>query len=382
MIQPTRTVTLNFRDHRLDPSTRSWDLPPWGHDASMMVMPLFVSVDERMIPIGSAYSVGGGLGFVMSASHNIMDAMSREPLFDRVRTAGHLSGAISLSSVGLSVLHQRPKGAGRVDLSFLPLKSIEGAPPTDIVIGFSEVPEGTPSLSIPLSFAIPDRGETVWSLGYCDFKYPDGGIPIDAVRNGTFDWQNDYSHSFRVVEATVEAAFTGRFAAGFVDGPCFVFDETIAHGMSGGPVLSETGLLVGLNSAGAETFFERPMSIASMLYPLILTNVRFGRTFGPLTMNAIRPLIELIGQGIIRTDGSEERIGISDLDDPDARAIHAMAPVDADAIFEDFAAYRDGRRAPSVDTPMHHFVRRPVAAADGTESTEGSSASGANVKPD
>lgn len=382
MIQPTRTVTLNFRDHRPDPSLRVWDLPPWGHNASMMVMPLFVSVNERMIPVGSAYSIGSGLGFVMSASHNIMEAVSRDSRFDRARTAGHLSGSINLSNVGLSVLHQRPIGPGNVDLSFLPLRSIEGAPPTDIVVGFADVPDGTPSLSIPLSFAIPKRGDTVWSLGFCDFRYPEGGIPVEAVRNGTFNWQKDYSHSFRVVEATIEAAFTGRFATGFVDGPCFAFDETITHGMSGGPVLSETGFLVGLNSAGADTFFGRPMSIASMLYPLLLTNVRFGRTFGPLTMNAIRPLFELIGQGIIRTDGSEEWIGISHPDDGGLRAIHATAPVDAEAIFEDFAAYRDGRRAPSVDTPMYHFVRRPAVGVDGSVPCEPSSAGDHEAKPD
>lgn len=360
MIQPTRTVTLNFRDHRNDPSLRVWDLPQWGHDASMMVMPLFISVNERMIPVGSAFSIGSGLGFVMTASHNIMEAVSHDSRFDGARTAGHLSGSINLSNVGLSVLHQRTNAPGNLQLSFLPLRSIEGAPPTDIVVGFAEVPDGTPSLSVPLSFAIPERGDTVWSLGYCDFKYPDGGIPIEAVRNGTFDWLNDYSHCLRVVEATVEAAFTSQFATGFLDGPCFAFDDTITHGMSGGPVLSETGYLVGLNSAGANTFFERPMSIASMLYPLLLTNVRFGRTFGPLTMNAIRPFFELIGQGIIRTDGSEERIGITDLNDEGLRGIHATAPIDASAIFENFAAYRDDRRAPSVDTPTYHLACRPA----------------------
>ena len=48
----------------------------------------------------------------------------------------------------------------------------------------------------------------------------------------------------------VEAAFTGRFAAGFVDGPRFAFDETIAQGMSGGPVLSETGSSAGSTPLG------------------------------------------------------------------------------------------------------------------------------------
>jgi len=92
-----------IRDHRPDPALRVGDVPSWDHDASMMVMPLFVNVDERLIAVASAFSIGSGLGFVMSAAHNIMEAVSREPRFDLARCAGPLSGAINLSSVGLSV---------------------------------------------------------------------------------------------------------------------------------------------------------------------------------------------------------------------------------------------------------------------------------------
>lgn len=365
-MQPIRKVTLNFRDHRPDSTAFAWDLPQWGHPASMMVMPLFVSVAERLIPVGSAFAAGRGLGFTMSAFHNIMEAVTREPRFDRQRTRGALPTSMTLSDVGLSVLHQTLNDEGILTFNFLPLANVEGAPPTDVVIGHARLPEGTPSLSLPLSFAFPTSGEIVWSVGYAGFVYPDGGIPIRDVREGKFDWRNDYSHRFCVVEAEVEASFTCCFTRGFVDGPSFAINRNIEHGMSGGPVISESGHLIGLNSAGAENFFGRPMAVASMLHPLLLTPVTFGASLGPVTMKARRPFFELIGQGIIGTDGSEQNIGFSD-QGGDQWAIHATAPIDTIGLFDDFAGYQSNAPATTVDEIMYHLVRHVPEDKEGTQ---------------
>lgn len=361
---PVRTIAFNLRDALSDPDQREWDLPAWGHDASLMVMPLFMTVEDRLIPIGSAFALGGGIGLVMSALHNIMHAIAQEPRFDQRRIAGTLSGSITLDTIGLSVLHQVPHGPTEHALSLLPLTTIEGAPPTDLVIGSVRMPERTPTLSLPLSFAIPARGDTVWSLGYHDFRYPAAGIPVEAAASGRFDWQRDYGHRFTVVEARIEAAFTGRFSSAFLDAPCFAFDESIAHGMSGGPVISEAGYLIGLNSAGAEGYFNRPMSIGSMLYPMLLHQIRFSGTMGPLTINGSRPLLALLQQGTLSSDGSEQLIGFSELDHAERPAIHAVAPLAHDAIFDDFAGYQAGRRATSYDGPIHHLVQREADSED------------------
>lgn len=359
-----RTIRFNLRDARADPTLRVWDLPPWGHPAALMVMPLFLCVRDRFIPIGSAFVLNGALGLVMSALHNIEQALVHEPPFDRRRAEGNLPKALTLQHAGLSVLHHIIDDTGVARFSFLPIGSIDGAPPSDLVIGAIDLPDGTPTLALPMRFAIPDAGETVWSLGYCDFRFPEGGIPIDAIKAGTFDWARDYVHCLRVVEAQVAAAFTVRFATRFVDGPCFAFDEAIAHGMSGGPVISEDGFLVGINSAGAESFFDAPMSIASMLYPLLLTNVRAQRSFGPITFKTTQPLFHLIARGTIKTDGSEERIGFSGLESAGEARIHGAAPVAHQAIFDDFAGYQLQRRASTVGGPLHHLVRR---GAEGPE---------------
>lgn len=366
-MQPRSTIKMNLRDERIDPAASEWDLPPWGHPASLMVMPLFMSVDQHYIPIGSAFALGGGIGLIMSAQHNIMEAIRQEPRLDRQRIAG-MTGPVTLQSTGLSVLHQIETAPGQFQFSFLPFATLEGAPPTDLVIGSVRLQGSTPMISLPLSFAFPDKGDVVWSLGYHDFHFPEGGIPIAAIMDGSFDWQRDYSHRFTVVEAQVEAAFTRQFAAGYVDGPCFAFDNQVAHGMSGGPIITETGFLVGINSA-----VVGDLSVGSMLFPMLLHDIRFGATFDEVTINGSQPLLGLIVNGTISTDGSERLIGYSELDHSDRPAIHAAAPVAHLAIFDDYNGYQDGVRATQYNGALHQFTsagvedpgRRPIQAKGG-----------------
>jgi hypothetical protein len=356
MIPPKRIITMNLRDARQDPSQRRWDLPAWGHPASLMVMPLFMVTNGHAIPIGTAFTVGAGLGFVMSATHNIMEAIKLDGLHDELISSGSLPRQMSLKNVGLSVLHQVLGDDGITRLSFVPITSIEGAPPTDVVIGFSRLALGMVSLSLPISFAIPLTGDTVWSLGYTDFRYPEGGIPLEKVSDGSFDFEANYGHRFLVVEAQVVAAFSARLSSGFVNGPCFAFDEEIPYGLSGGPVISEDGRLIGVNSAGASMFFDRPMSVATMLYPLARTPISYGGDFGAAKITARRELIELVGAGVIRSDGSEERLAFV-TDEDGLMSIMAGVPSGEVTVFEDLNGFHTSTPARKMEGEYYVFRR-------------------------
>lgn len=77
------------------------------------------------------------------------------------------------------------------------------------------------------------------------------------------------------VEATVGPRFTNRFSRAFLQGPCFAAfgDDTIPHGLSGGPVLDEHGCVCGIVSAGGDAFFDKPTLLTSLLYPCLLTEL-------------------------------------------------------------------------------------------------------------
>jgi len=325
-------------------------------------MPLFLEVAQRLIPVGTAFTIGRGVGFAISAAHNLQEVLKYEQRLGHLQTAQSLPKAIALKEVGLYLLCQGCKDESNttIEITLLPLETFDGAPPTDVVFGFPQFQTELPFLALRVSFDPPPHGEKVWAIGYTEFKYPEGGIDLDQVRAGRFDWFNDYGHLFRVVEGRVDRIFTQRLAAGYVGGPCFTFDAEIFHGQSGGPVMNEAGLVRGVNSATATNFFNRPTTVASMLYPLLLTSIRSGVDLAPgFRMNSVQPILNWVTQGIITTDGSEEHVSIRPVGE--SFAIGCRTPVEvAEFVHDDFLSFQEGRKA-TVETNEYFQLRRTEA---------------------
>ena len=360
-------VEVDIRKHRSDPTARSWELPPWGHVLSKGVLPLFMKVEGRLFPLGTAYWLGGGVPFVMTAMHCILEAMRHEPHLERLAASGDLPAKAGFKEVALYVLHQDSFEDGRGKITFLPLESIDAGPPGDVAFGYPMFEAGRPRWSLPISFDPPRIGSTVWSLGYTAIS-PTDGIPWDDVQSGAFDWATSYSHRFVVTEGVVTRIFTQRFATGFNGGPCFAFDAEIDHGQSGGPIITPDGRVVGLNSATASSFFEAPMSLGSMFYPLLLTGLKFGLGItapgASLRFDNRIPLIELIGRGAIATDGSERNVALHQVPGQDGWAIGPRVPRDDhEFVHADFRAMLDGTPNEKL-TDYHRFVRTPGIPAD------------------
>lgn len=347
---------MNPRHYRESPDQQEWELPAWGHPIAQGVMPLFIGVYGRLFPIGTAFSTGQ-LHFMVTATHNIEQIMTHDPRFAHKINRGRLDGNHNLSDGhALYVLHHRVEN-DRVNLTLWPLRKIDGASPGDVVFASPQYAEGIQTLVSPLSFDIPAIGEKVLSIGYSEFTYPDDGIDISEVQAGTFDWHNAYAHRLFAAEGEVQRVFTKQFSSGFVAGPCFAFDVTIRHGLSGGPIYNWAGNVCGVNSAGADGFFNAPMSLGSLLYPMLTRPLRFGAELGPLTLNATRPMLDLIGHGTLKTDGSEQHIAFTNDDVTGDLIAHPRCRIeDRPFIHDDFTSFQDGQTSTKLEG--EHFVVR------------------------
>lgn len=327
-------------------------------------MPLLISVHGRLFPIGTAFTTGQ-LHFVVTATHNIEQIMARDPRLAHKLSRGRLDGSHNLSDGhALYVLHHRLQGDD-INLTLWPLRKIDGASPTDVVFASPQHAQGIQTLVSPLSFDIPLIDETVLSVGYAEFTYPEDGIDFADVQAGTFDWHGAYRHRLFVIEGTIQRIFTKQFSSGYVAGPCFAFDPEIRHGMSGGPIYNRAGNVCGVNSAGATRFFDSPISLGSLLYPMLTRPLRFGAELGPLTLNARRPMIDLIAQGALKTDGSEQRVAFTKDEETGQLIAHPGTQLaDRERIHDDFAGYQAGKGASKLDGEYMVLTKSDKALAD------------------
>jgi hypothetical protein len=349
-------VTIEIEKYRSSTDQRSWELPPWAHPLSFGVLPLFITYQDHLFPVGTAFTIGRGISFMVSAAHNIYEALKREERLWHRLNQNDLPPSVNLTQAGIAILHQTPRDNTAISFNILPVETVEGAPPSDLVIGYPKFKEGVAMLVNKLSFELPRIGERVWSIGYADMK-PNDGIPISDLRAGRFDIMRDYSHRLIVVEGYVERIFTQRFATGFVGGPCFSFDAEIAHGQSGGPVMYPDGTICGVNSA-VTAAFGQPRAIASLLFPMLFKQLRFGLTFGPMRLNAAYPMIDLVFENRIATDGSEERIAICHDEPTNTFTVSPKIPIeDTGFVHDDFASFEQGRTATSQTKVTYRFRR-------------------------
>lgn len=340
---------MNLRDFRKSQNDLEWELPAWGHPISQGVMPLLIGVHGRLFPVGTAFTTGQKVQFMITATHNIDQLVKEDPRFSNVIGQGRLEGSHDLSDgYALYALHHRVDG-DKVHMTLWPLEKIDGASPTDVVFAHPQFSTDIQTLVTPLSFDIPAVGAAVLSIGYSEFSYPEEGIDLEAVKFGNFDWLGTYSHRLFVTEGTVERVFTQKFASGYVAGPCFAFSPEIRHGMSGGPIYNANGNVCGVNSAGATAFFDEPMSLGSLFYPMLTRPLRFGAKLGPLTLNASHAMLDLIAHGTLKTDGSEQSVAFTQDEQTGNMIAHPRSPTASHGyVHDDFNSFQTGKGATTL----------------------------------
>lgn len=304
-------------------------------------MPLCAVVNKRLIPLGTAFLISK-LGIVATAAHVIQEAMRYDESVHTAYLKGTKKKGLNLNGVQLSVIHHMPVGNGRTIFHIWPLENIQIATPTDVAYGFLKVQQSFPYAKMRISPAAPRIGDTVFCIGYCESNYPKGGVPIDKIKDGTFDWIKSYSHRFSVAEAKVKALFIHRFSRGYADGPCFLVDSELKHGQSGGPVFNSAGNICGINLGGASTLTNKPSGLASLIYPTLAIKIKLSiRVAKTLKFDALQPLINLCKNNSVLTDGSE-RLGEIVLHGDEFQTNPLIHKDDASNTFNDFHGYQTG----------------------------------------
>lgn len=321
-------------------------------------MPLLIGSGDYLFPIGTAFTIGGADCFALSALHNVEVAFRYEQRLAHLLTAEHRPENVSLKDVAFYVLYPHCQEGAEFpsSLTLWPFETFNGAPPTDLIVGHPQFSSSLQTIKWKLSFRAPLHGQRMLSVGYHSFHYPEEGISLDAVRSGSFDWRHDYGHRLTVVEGFVDRLFTQRFASGFIDGPWFTLDAEIFHGQSGGPIMDEEGFVRGINSAGATQFFGgSPTTIASLLYPLLLTKVSSGISLAQnFRINAEQPLLLWIGNGRIQTDGSEQSVGFRPKDGWLAPGMSVSNEM-REFVHDDFSGYQQCRPAKPQNGEVYRF---------------------------
>jgi hypothetical protein len=296
---------------------------------------------------GSSFLVSP-YGIIATAAHVVQQSLDDDQMARRAFLSGNCDKEQIVKYSQLAVLHHIKISNQSTQVNVLPIENIHIAYPTDLAFGFIKFQESFPTMSFTLSPSAPRIGENIISIGYCDTKFPESGIPIDAIKDGTFRWDRDFSHRFHAVEGKVNALFLTNFAKSYGDGPCFLTDSDIKHGQSGGPVFNSSGNVCGVNLGGSSTMTNSQSSIASLIYPIL--PIRLKLSFSPtksFKVNAYHDFISLIERGIINTDGSERLAKI--IHENEKIRIDAMIHIeDAGFSFENFKEYLAGNSVSKI----------------------------------
>jgi hypothetical protein len=323
-------VPLNLFAGR-EPGATVWDVPlapPVHH----WTVPLAVMDGNEPRRVGTAFHFSQ-LGHLFTARHCVDEALA---LSNRGRPFNEQHRV----QVERQLIVVRANDADHEHITALPVQTVTGPEPSDLVCLSTVFQETMPQLTLPISFALPAAGSLVRCFGF------------PSSTDGTL-----FPDRLHAVEGPVKAYFPPGFSRGFVRGPCFLVGAFLPHGMSGGPVVNEEGSVCGIASAGAQLFFDEPTYLVSPIYPAMLIEIALhAEPASNVRINGARSLLDLCADAYVRTDGTEHLVHF--LDTGAGLEVGPVLPrPNGDYVYDSFEDYQAGRRSSPVSEPRMRIVR-------------------------
>lgn len=288
----------------ISPDPNFLQVGEFPHDLQKQVVPILAKVYDEVFPVGTGFVVTTS-GLMITAGHVLREAYSRA-------VPRETSEDGEVPYVELYAMY--------VANDSHPVDSIGGMWPIDrfwwhrrIDIGVCRLRGATQRATgkqvkwspLTLSPGIPTVGSKVWAYGY--FKMTGSGKVGDDGRESIRFRQSAAYTQGEIIE--VHPEYRDRVRLSF---PCFRTNARFDGGMSGGPIVNQSGRVCGVVCSSFPPFEEgeEHVSYGSMIWPALTLCIEDVRLPGKPPADV--SLLELARGGYIATDDTLGQIDLVD----------------------------------------------------------------------
>lgn len=262
------------------------------HPIQRVVLPLTAVGNEVARPLGTGFLIGPGI--LVTARHVVEPVLAQVMAGELILLALYLSDQELPEHIGywggpLRVLHASMAVEQRAhDLALL-------------TIEFPTLPDGNPPRpnALAMTFAVPPVDSPMLVLGYSEME----GGPVTTDREGdNVNVTLPHKQRVRASNGRLREVHAPSRDSSFLSFPVFRADYHGPNGMSGGPVIGESGKVVGVVCTGHDVDESgAPIAYASLLAPLLGLQAHVADETGAVVPTL---LWDLLDAGRIISDGT------------------------------------------------------------------------------
>lgn len=265
-------------------------IQPSPHPLQTHVMPVVAYRGNKVRPVGTCFAISN-IGLVLTARHVVEEAL-------QIARLGSNTGGSPKTEWGLGCVYVSTERSETVDFvgGIIPARKVHCINSLDIAVMHLNVPvKGAKEekLLLPalvLSPGLPKPGQTCFGLGYHSMRWDS-----HETSESTYSVFQKYSASQGLIES-VHFPARDSFMLTF---PCFRTSARFDKGMSGGPIIGESGGVIGVVCSSIESATQDGyVSYGSLVGPSLLTPIEAKDENGAVGIHCMYEFVEKGGVGV------------------------------------------------------------------------------------